>query len=153
MVAHNQMNMTISHAKYIFIGTGVLLLLLLVLGVVVLLRSDGQERDLNAPEDSQQNNIEGSAVQRERSEEEVSIVDPKPDDKDRDGLTDTQEQDLGTNERARDSDNDFISDGDEVLIYKTNPLEQDSDGDGFSDFTEIRNGYNPNGDGLLNDNQ
>jgi predicted nucleotidyltransferase len=42
-----------------------------------------------------------------------------------------------------DSDNDGLSDQDEVNIYNTDPLVQDSDGDGLTDGLEIQFGYDP----------
>ncbi|MFN3301754.1 MAG: L,D-transpeptidase family protein [Patescibacteria group bacterium] len=44
---------------------------------------------------------------------------------------------------AFDSDNDGISDEDEIKIYYTNPYLSDTDGDGYDDYTEIKNGYSP----------
>ncbi len=49
----------------------------------------------------------------------------------------TQEQ------ASKDSDNDNVSDYDEVNIYSTDPYAVDSDNDGFQDGAEILNGYNP----------
>ena len=49
----------------------------------------------------------------------------------------------------KDSDGDGISNIDETNIYKTNPNNVDSDGDGFNDGWEIINGFNPNGLGRL----
>lgn len=43
-----------------------------------------------------------------------------------------------------DSDNDGITDYDEITIYKTNPLSADSDNDGFTDGAEIVDGFDPN---------
>jgi len=43
-----------------------------------------------------------------------------------------------------DSDNDGISDYDEVNIYNTNPFSADTDNDGFTDGAEILSGFNPN---------
>ena len=54
-------------------------------------------------------------------------------DSDNDGLTDLQENFLGTDPNNPDTDGDGITDGDEVFVYKTNPLSQDSDGDGVID--------------------
>ncbi|MCK5415976.1 L,D-transpeptidase [Candidatus Parcubacteria bacterium] len=42
-----------------------------------------------------------------------------------------------------DTDNDGISDNDEIKIYKTNPNNPDTDGDGYSDWTELNNSYSP----------
>ncbi|BDQ02173.1 OmpA family protein [Ignavibacterium sp.] len=58
-------------------------------------------------------------------------------DRDNDGLTKCEEQELGTDIKNPDSDGDKISDGDEVKIYKTNPLIVDSDNDGLNDYDEI----------------
>ncbi|MEP0862861.1 MAG: OmpA family protein [Ignavibacterium sp.] len=58
-------------------------------------------------------------------------------DRDNDGLTKCEEQELGTDIKNPDSDGDKISDGDEVKIYKTNPLSVDSDNEGLNDYDEI----------------
>ncbi|MCD6435468.1 MAG: hypothetical protein J7L15_03690 [Clostridiales bacterium] len=50
-------------------------------------------------------------------------------DTDGDGLTDKEEKELGTNLYKADTDNDGLLDREEIFIYKTNPLEEDSDGD------------------------
>lgn len=42
-----------------------------------------------------------------------------------------------------DSDNDGLSDFDEINIYKTDPNNKDTDGDGIDDCTEIKLGMNP----------
>jgi len=64
-------------------------------------------------------------------------------DFDADGLTDLQEQFLSTNPNDNDTDEDGLTDGDEVFVYKTNPLNQDSDGDGVNDGIEVLQGRNP----------
>ncbi len=75
-------------------------------------------------------------------------------DPDHDGLTNSQERELGTNPKVADTDGDGLSDGDEVNTYKTNPLKVDSDGDGLKDGDEVKIYHtNPNkadsdGDGL-----
>lgn len=70
-------------------------------------------------------------------------------DTDSDGLDDSVEREKGTNMLAWDSDGDTLSDGDEVLTWKTNPLKADTDDDTYEDAAEIKNGYNPNGIGKL----
>ncbi|MBL7058567.1 L,D-transpeptidase family protein [Patescibacteria group bacterium] len=42
-----------------------------------------------------------------------------------------------------DMDKDGVPDRDEIEIYKTNPENSDTDGDGYSDFIELNNGYSP----------
>jgi hypothetical protein len=70
-------------------------------------------------------------------------------DTDGDGLDDVREADLGTDPKNWDSDGDDLSDGDEVIIWKTQPLNPDTDDDGFKDGAEIKGGYNPVGPGKL----
>ena len=80
------------------------------------------------------------------------VNDPEPDtfmDTDGDGLDDEEEMDLGTNPESADTDNDELTDFDEVRIYKTDPTMPDTDGDGFLDGQEVAGGYNPNGPGKL----
>jgi len=59
-------------------------------------------------------------------------------------LTDLQESSLQTDPQNPDSDNDTITDGDEVNEHDTNPLDQDTDNDGLQDAEEISNGTDPN---------
>ncbi len=70
-------------------------------------------------------------------------------DSDHDGLDDVREKQLGTDPHKADSDGDGLSDGDEVIIWKTNPLNPDTDGDGYTDGSEVFHGYNPLGPGKL----
>ena len=48
-----------------------------------------------------------------------------------------------------DADKDGLSDSDEIAIYKTYPNNPDTDGDGYSDGEEVKNGFNPLGEGKL----
>jgi len=48
-----------------------------------------------------------------------------------------------------DTDNDGLTDADEVNIYQTDPFNSDTDGDGFSDGDEVSAGYSPVGEGVL----
>lgn len=58
-------------------------------------------------------------------------------DSDLDGLTDDEEQKLGTDPHCMDTDGDFCIDGLEVNQYKTDPLNQDTDNDGVPDGIEV----------------
>lgn len=70
-------------------------------------------------------------------------------DTDGDGLTDVIEIQIGTDINSIDSDDDGLTDFEEINIYFTNPLNADTDNDTYLDGTEVANGYNPNGAGLL----
>jgi outer membrane protein OmpA-like peptidoglycan-associated protein len=59
-------------------------------------------------------------------------------DRDMDGLGKCEEEKLGTSPRNPDTDGDGLTDGEEVLVYKTNPLSIDTDLDGLSDFDEVK---------------
>jgi len=88
----------------------------------------------------------GGYLEEELEPEPIPQV---PIDTDGDGLTDEEENFLGTNINSADSDADGLPDRDEVEIYKTDPLNQDSDGDGYLDGEEVRGGYDPKGSGKL----
>jgi hypothetical protein len=64
-------------------------------------------------------------------------------DPDHDGLNNLQEYLAGTDIHNPDTDGDGLTDGQEVLIYHTNPLVADTDGDGIPDGLEVQEGTNP----------
>ncbi len=70
-----------------------------------------------------------------------------PGDRDFDGLTQKEEDRLGTSDTSVDSDADGLSDADELNIWKTDPSKVDSDADGYGDGVEVNSGYNPLGAG------
>jgi outer membrane protein OmpA-like peptidoglycan-associated protein len=59
------------------------------------------------------------------------------DDDDKDGLTNAQEEQLGTDPNNADTDGDGLKDGEEVRRYRTDPLKVDSDADGLNDGDEV----------------
>ena len=58
-------------------------------------------------------------------------------DTDNDGLSDDDEQVLGSQLNSTDSDGDGLSDGEEVHRWGSNPMLADSDGDGITDGDEV----------------
>jgi len=79
-------------------------------------------------------------------------------DTDSDLIDDLTEKFYSTDVSDSDSDNDNLLDGEEILMYNTNPLDNDSDGDSLTDYTEIINLSDPNnpdtdGDGLRDDEE
>ena len=82
-----------------------------------------------------------------------NIPDPTA-DSDSDGLTNEKERDWGTDPTDPDTDNDNLSDYQEITWKKSDPLDSDTDNDGLNDFNEILKGTNPrvpdsDGDGWL----
>lgn len=82
-------------------------------------------------------------------------------DLDGDGLTNRQEVNYGTRPDLADSDNDGVSDADEINLHNTDASDADTDLDGMHDGYEITYGLNPSdaadgsttdsdGDGLTN---
>lgn len=65
------------------------------------------------------------------------------DDYDKDGLNLAQEYDYDTNPFLEDTDEDGLTDYEEIYSYRTNPIKYDSDDDGMGDGTEINCGLNP----------
>lgn len=63
------------------------------------------------------------------------VLDPSGDE-DNDGLTNAEEENLGTNVYSKDSDNDGLNDFYEVNTSHTDPLKADTDDDGLSDGDE-----------------
>lgn len=75
-------------------------------------------------------------------------------DNDADRINNITEIAFGTNPLSEDTDGDGLSDYDEANIYKTNPLFSDTDYDGLDDDSEIRFGTDPfnpdsNANGIL----
>jgi len=58
-------------------------------------------------------------------------------DTDGDGLTDSYEEEIGTNPNMIDSDLDNLPDGVELMIYYTDPTIADTDSDGLDDGEEV----------------
>ncbi len=56
---------------------------------------------------------------------------------------------LGDAMLAMDNDGDGLTNTDEESVWHSNPFSSDTDGDGYPDYTEVINGYNPNGVGKL----
>jgi hypothetical protein len=70
----------------------------------------------------------------------LSTVNP---DTDGDGLSNLEEQMFGTAWREVDTDDDGITDGDELGLLGTDPTRADTDGDGADDGEEILAGTDP----------
>ena len=108
------------------------------------------EESTSAPVVSEEvNNVveEGASINDTIADEAVLFGEPI--DSDSDNLSGSQEQAYNTDPDNWDTDGDGLSDGDEVFIWKSNPLLPDTDGDTYSDGDEVKNGYNPIGPGKI----
>jgi len=85
-----------------------------------------------------------TALTYDATDAEAGIV-----DQDRDGVSADVEKDYGTSDSNSDSDNDGLTDYEEIYYWFTDPTVADTDHDGFKDGAEIVNGYNPAGAGQL----
>lgn len=70
-------------------------------------------------------------------------VEDGDEDYDGDGLTNLQEVSYGADLTLRDTDNDELTDYEEIFIYGTDPLNPDTDGDAINDGDEIKLGLDP----------
>lgn len=64
-------------------------------------------------------------------------------DDDNDGVLDVDEEAAGTNPRKADTDDDGLTDPEELYNYPTDPLDPDSDDDGMTDGYEVTYGLGP----------
>ncbi|MBP9864384.1 hypothetical protein KBC54_02970, partial [Patescibacteria group bacterium] len=60
---------------------------------------------------------------------------------------------VANQDAALDTDNDGVKNGEELNVYGTDPSKKDTDNDGFTDYQEIMNGYNPLGAGKCTTNK
>lgn len=107
-----------SRPKYVILGVISLIVLVLV-GVIVWLRlRDGGE---GVPSKAGQEVQIEKSLKHEVSPQEVQAVIEVP-DQDRDNLPDTEEARVGTDPTKSDTDGDGISDFEEVVLRKSDPL-------------------------------
>jgi len=76
---------------------------------------------------------ENSNIANENTNELPGPTDEDLDD-DSDGLTNAEEEQLGTNPLETDTDNDGLFDREEVKSFKTDPIKADTDSDGLSEI-------------------
>ena len=84
---------------------------------------------------------------------QITVPGGTPGDGDGDGVPDDEEAQYGTDPSNPDTDQDGLTDGEEINDWGTNPIDPDTDDDGLTDGEEIDLGTNPgsgdtDGDGL-----
>lgn len=141
--------------KIIFIVVAVIIVVALAAGAYYYFQMRSDRVDEVMPEQE----IDQTEQQAEEEPAELpdsTIIEPEQPtaaelDSDKDGLTDQEENELGTNPFLKDTDNDNLFDFEEVETYNTDPLNPDSDNDTYLDGEEVTNGFNPLGPGKLFD--
>lgn len=105
--------------------------------------------EVTEPKRFEQKEVESSEYDI-KSEGSIEKLPPINDnDVDQDGLSDSLEADFETDPNDADSDDDGLNDFDEITKYFTDPNDEDSDNDTYLDGVEVKNGYNPLGEGKL----
>ncbi len=131
------------------IGIGVIAFAIIGVGGWLVYRNmtegGGDSKDFDTPSLPQETNSLSAPSTEAAIDNKVLFGDVV--DSDEDGIDDVEEKQRGTDPLHWDSDRDELSDGDELLIWKTNPLNPDTDGDTFKDGLEVRSGYSPSGPG------
>ena len=64
-------------------------------------------------------------------------------DQDLDGIPDSEEAKYKTSATSTDTDEDGLTDWQEIFNFKTDPLKADTDADSFTDGYEVRRGTDP----------
>ncbi len=85
-----------------------------------------------------------TATEAKQQEFDEAIKKTTATDQDFDGIPDSQEAKYKTSVTSSDTDEDGLTDYQEIFNFKTDPLKADTDGDGKTDGYEIRRGTNPN---------
>ncbi len=99
---------------------------------------------------SQVNNSAPSTIDKAKQQEFTSLIkNNAATDQDLDGIPDSLEAQYKTSPTSSDTDNDGLTDWQEINIYHTDPLKADTDGDGYPDGYEVHRGFNPKGSGKL----
>ena len=87
--------------------------------------------------------IDTSVDQVKQKEFNDAIKKISASDQDLDGVSDSDEAKYKTNPTSSDTDEDGLTDYQEIFNFKTDPLKADTDSDGLADGYEVRRGTNP----------
>ena len=107
--------------------------------------ADNCEDDANADQADLDGDGLGTVCDDDADGDRLTGTDPLDEDSDDDGLSDGDEVGLyGTDPLDSDTDADLLGDGDELVVYGTDPLDADSDDGGVADGIEVyREGTDP----------
>ncbi|MFA6522432.1 MAG: hypothetical protein WCT24_02490 [Patescibacteria group bacterium] len=139
--------------KIILIVIGVLVVLLIAGALTAMLIMDTPLQIFGNTAGTTDSSItdteDGKGTLDDATTEPTPVKEEEPVDSDGDGLTDSEEETLGTDPYKADSDSDGLGDREEVKVYGTDALDPDTDKDTYLDGQEVKSGFNPNGAGKL----
>ncbi|MBI2037869.1 MAG: hypothetical protein HYT15_02970 [Candidatus Magasanikbacteria bacterium] len=126
-----------------------LIILLLIAGGIFLVKTFFVIK-VNVPRNQNNNQAVNPNIDMAKQQEfDEMIKQTAASDQDLDGLPDTEESKYKTNPLSSDTDNDGLTDWQEIFIYETDPLKSDTDNDSYADGYEVRRDFNPKGAGRL----
>jgi plastocyanin len=142
-----------SGRKWIYLGVGIVVLLGLGVGAYYML---GGKKSTTSPDNQTASKLPKAWLQQYFSQylnsdgtcSDQTICGDTA-DPDNDGLNNYEEFKAGTNPLNPDSDSDGLADGDEVHVYKTDPMLKYTDRraivaqNDWTDAVQIKNGYDP----------
>lgn len=111
--------------------------------------TDQINENANTVETNENSNINANLNENENTNDNTNTSKKSTLDSDKDGLSDEEEAQFGTDSFEPDSDGDGLYDREEVKVYHSNPLNPDSDNDSYLDGKEVEGGWNPLGPGKL----
>ncbi len=123
----------------------IVLLLILLLGIVTLVilntlgkKSHKPAKEYSIIQEEEQKEEEQPAAENGSILEFEVTEENKNEDYDRDGLRNGEEKEYGTSIVSADTDEDGLTDYEEINRYKSDPLKYDTAGDGISDYIKVK---------------
>src|SRR3990167_10715724 len=135
----------VSHRTFFIIGGVIFIVIIAGIAAYIMLSSSVKydyniiKTNINVNSQKTNENNNENTVQPSNINTAAANVSQKiTNDTDGDGLINDDEAKAGTDPKNPDTDNDGLSDREEVKTWKTNPLKADTDGDGYNDGQEIK---------------
>ncbi|TAN57914.1 hypothetical protein EPN15_02630 [Patescibacteria group bacterium] len=137
---------TSAHRPFFIIGGVIAIVIVAGIAGYLVLSGGQQEKpgnktaanNTNGQSVNANNNINAPVSSNTNISTAVNTAPKITNDADGDGLLNEDEAKSGTDPKNPDTDNDGLSDREEVKVWKTNPLKADTDGDSYNDGEEIK---------------
>lgn len=115
--------------RILFIIIGSVLALSATVGGIYWLRSRSVDTPGIPTPTTSKSITTSTALSQDQKDKAATLLEElakRPVDSDSDGLSDVREAELGTDSKKQDTDGDWLSDGEEIFLKKTDPLKPDS---------------------------